>query len=70
MIWIWFDSVSCTILEEVSPGGQLGISASVVSGSLDDEVQVLFSTQGGTAQCKIGSLSLCLPYMHIIRMNQ
>ena len=50
---IGFDSISYTVSEEVHvSGGQLVISASVLSGSLGDEVLLLFSTQGGTAQCK------------------
>ena len=48
---IGFDSNSYTVSEEVS-GGQLEISASVLSGSLGDDVELLFSTQGGNAQCK------------------
>ena len=48
---IGFDSNSYTVSEEVS-SGQLEISASVLSGSLDDNVELLFSTQGGSAQCK------------------
>ena len=45
---IGFDSNSYTVSEE----GQLEISASVLNGSLDDDVELLFSTQGGSAQCK------------------
>ena len=48
---IGFDSNSYTVSEEVS-SGQLEISASVLSGSLDDDVELLFSTQEGSAQCK------------------
>ena len=48
---IGFDSISYTVSEEVS-NRQLTISASVLSGSLDDDVELLFSTQGGSAQCK------------------
>ena len=48
---IGFDSISYTVSEEVS-SGQLMISASVLNGSLDDDVELFFSTQGGSAQCK------------------